>query len=110
MRTTISAIAIAATCCAIGAWAQQAYPTKPVRMVIAFPPGGGTDIVGRIVAQKLSEAWGQQVMPDNRGGDAGQIGTEMVAKAPADGYTMLMGHIAALAILPSLVPKLSYDP
>ena len=79
-------------------------------MVIAFPPGGGTDIVGRIVAQKLSEAFGQQVVPDNRGGAAGQIGTEIVAKAPPDGYTVLMAHIAALAILPSLVPKLPYDP
>jgi tripartite-type tricarboxylate transporter receptor subunit TctC len=93
----------------VGAIAQQ-YPTKSVRMVIAFPPGGGTDIVGRIVAQKLTEAWGQQVMPDNRGGAAGQIGTEIVARAPPDGYTMLMAHIAAIAILPSLVPKLPYDP
>jgi tripartite-type tricarboxylate transporter receptor subunit TctC len=79
-------------------------------MVIAFPPGGGTDIVGRIVAQKLTEAFGQQVLPDNRGGAAGQIGTEAVARAQPDGYTMLMGHVAALSILPSLVPKLSYDP
>ena len=111
MRKTIPAIAVAAALCtAAPVEAQQQYPAKPVRMVIAFPPGGGTDIVGRIVAQKLSEQWGQQVMPDNRGGAAGQIGTEMVARAPPDGYTMLMGHIAALAILPSLVPKLSYDP
>jgi tripartite-type tricarboxylate transporter receptor subunit TctC len=79
-------------------------------MVIGFPPGGGTDIVGRIVAQKLSEAVGQQVLPDNRGGAAGQIGTEIVAKAPPDGYTLLMAHIAAISILPSLVPKLPYDP
>ena len=88
----------------------QQYPVKPIRMVIGFPPGGGTDIVGRIVAQKLTEALGQQVLPDNRGGAAGQIGTEIVAKAPADGYTVLMAHIAALAILPSLLPRLPYDP
>src|SRR5215213_6395658 len=91
------------------AWAQQ-YPTKPIRMVIGFAPGGGTDIVGRILAQKLSEALGQQVLPDNRGGAAGQIGTEIVAKAPPDGYTVLMAHIAAVSILPSLVSKLPYDP
>ena len=92
-----------------GAWAQQ-YPTKPIRMVIGLAPGGGTDIVGRILAQKLTEALGQPILPDNRGGAAGQIGTELVAKAPADGYTVLMGHIAALSILPSLVQKLPYDP
>ena len=92
-----------------GAWGQQ-YPTKPIRMVIGFAPGGGTDIVGRILSQKLAEALGQPVMPDNRGGAAGQIGTDVVAKAPSDGYTVLMGHIAALSILPSLVQKLPYDP
>jgi tripartite-type tricarboxylate transporter receptor subunit TctC len=91
------------------AWAQQ-YPTKPLRMIIGFAPGGGTDIVGRILAQKLAEALGQPVVPDNRGGAAGQIGTDAVAKSPADGYTVLMGHIAALSILPSLVQKLPYDP
>jgi tripartite-type tricarboxylate transporter receptor subunit TctC len=92
-----------------GAAAQQ-YPTKPIRMVIGFAPGGGTDIVGRILAQKLSEVLGQQVLPDNRGGAAGQIGTEIVAKAPPDGHTVLMAHIAAVSILPSLVSKLPYDP
>ena len=102
----------AAVACALaaGAAAAQQYPAKPIRMVIGFPPGGGTDIVGRILAQKLSESLGQQVLPDNRGGAAGQIGTEIVAKAPSDGYTVLMAHIAALSILPSLVPKLPYDP
>src|SRR4051812_44589067 len=104
------ALAVAAGVMTTAVLAQQPYPVKPVRMVIAFPPGGGTDIVGHIVAQKLSEAWGQQVTPDNRGGAAGQIGTDIVAHAPADGYTMLMGHIAALSILPSLVPKLPYEP
>lgn len=87
----------------------QAYPARSIRMVIGFPPGGGTDIVGRIVAQRLSEALGQSVLPDNRGGAAGMIGTEIVAKAPPDGYTVLMAHIAAISILPSLMPKLPYD-
>src|SRR5215210_4139273 len=111
MRKALQVLAISALTLALPlpAPAQQ-YPTKPIRMVIAFVPGGGTDILGRIVAQKLSEAFGQQVAPDNRGGAAGQIGTDIVAKAPPDGYTMLMAHIAALAILPSLVPKLPYEP
>jgi tripartite-type tricarboxylate transporter receptor subunit TctC len=79
-------------------------------MIIGFPPGGGTDIVGRIVGQRLSEALGQQILPDNRGGASGQIGAELAAKAPPDGYTVMMAHIAAISILPSLVPKLPYDP
>lgn len=86
------------------------YPVKPVRMVIGFPPGGGTDIVGRIVALKLGEALGQQVVPDNRGGAAGQIAAEMVARAPPDGHTLMMAHIAAISILPGIVTKLPYDP
>ncbi len=88
----------------------QQYPSKSVRMIIGFPPGGGTDIVGRIVAQKLSEVFGQQVIADNRGGAAGQIAAEFVAKASPDGYTIMMAHIAAISILPSIVAKLPYDP
>jgi tripartite-type tricarboxylate transporter receptor subunit TctC len=90
--------------------AAQTYPVKSVRMIIGFPPGGGTDIVGRIVAQKLSEVLGQQVIVDNRGGAAGQIAAEFVARAPADGYTVMMAHIAAISILPSISAKLPYDP
>src|SRR5688500_7155996 len=103
----ITGATLVAAAAAGGASAQQ-YPTKPIRMVIAFAPGGGTDIIGRILAQKLTETLGQPVLPDNRGGASGQIGTEAVAKAPPDGYTILMAHIAAIAILPSLVPKLPY--
>jgi tripartite-type tricarboxylate transporter receptor subunit TctC len=105
----VTAAIVAAALIPMAASAQQ-YPTRAIRMVIGFPPGGGTDIVGRIVAQKLSESLGQQVLPDNRGGASGQIGTEIVAKAVPDGYTLLMAHIAGLSILPSLVPKLPYDP
>lgn len=90
--------------------AGTAYPLKSVRMVIGFPPGGGTDIVGRIVALKLSEALGQQVIADNRGGAAGQIAAELVARAPPDGHTLMMAHIAAISILPGIVTKLPYDP
>jgi tripartite-type tricarboxylate transporter receptor subunit TctC len=78
-------------------------------MAIGFPPGGGTDIVGRIATQKLSEVLGQQVLPDNRGGASGQIAAEVVAKATPDGYTVMMAHIAAMSILPSLI-NLPYDP
>jgi len=79
-------------------------------MIVPYPPGGGTDIVGRIVAQKLSEALGQQVVVDNRGGATGSIGAELVAKSLPDGYTILMGNIAPNAINVSLQPKLPYDP
>ena len=88
----------------------QSYPSKPIRLIIPFPPGGSTDILGRSLAQKLSEAWGQQVLVDNRGGAGGTIGADLAAKAPADGYTLLMGHIGTLAVNVALYPKLSYDP
>jgi tripartite-type tricarboxylate transporter receptor subunit TctC len=103
---------LAALLCAAvaGGAAAQQYPTKPVRMIIGFPPGGGTDIIGRIVAQRMSEGLKQQILPDNRGGASGQIGAELAAKAPPDGYTIMMAHIAAISILPSLYPKLPYDP
>jgi tripartite-type tricarboxylate transporter receptor subunit TctC len=78
-------------------------------MLIGFAPGGGTDIVGRIVAQKLGEALGHQVIADNRAGASGQLAAELVAKAAPDGYTIMMAHIAAISILPSL-SKLPYDP
>jgi tripartite-type tricarboxylate transporter receptor subunit TctC len=87
----------------------QIYPTKPVRMIVPFPAGGATDIVARLVAQKLSEAWGQQVIVDNRGGAAGTIGSEFAAKAPADGYTILVGTSSTHAIAQSLYAKLPYD-
>jgi tripartite-type tricarboxylate transporter receptor subunit TctC len=93
-----------------GPAAAQQYPAKPIRMIIGFPPGGGTDIVGRIVGQRLSEVLGQQILPDNRGGASGQIAAELAAKAPPDGYTVMMAHIAAISILPALVAKLPYDP
>ncbi len=101
--------ALCLLCAACGNALAQAYPAKPIRMIIGFPPGGGTDIIGRIVAQKLSEAVGQQIIVDNRGGASGQLAAELVAKAAPDGYTIMMVHIAAISILPSLVAKLPYD-
>lgn len=90
--------------------ASTAYPTKPVRMIIPFPPGGASDYVGRTVAHALSELWGQTVVVDNRGGAGATIGTGLVAKAPPDGYTLLMGVNAGVVIAPSVYPELHYDP
>ena len=101
-------LAVAAAAFAGPVLAQQ-YPARPVRMLIGFPPGGGTDIVGRIVAQKLSENLGQQIIVENRGGATGMIAAELTAKAPPDGYTIMMAHIAAFSIMPSLYPKMPYD-
>ena len=89
--------------------AAQSYPAKPVRVVVPFPPGGPTDIVTRLMAPKMAEALGQQVVVENRGGAGGAIGTEMVAKAAPDGYTLVMGTIGGLAVAKSLNPKLGYD-
>ncbi len=102
-----AAVLLAVSVC--GPAAAQQYPAKPIRMIMGFPPGGGTDIVGRIVAQRLSEVIGQQILPDNRGGAAGQIAAELVAKSPPDGYTIMLAHIAAISILPTLYPRLPYD-
>ena len=88
----------------------QGYPNKPVKIIVPFPPGGGTDIGTRIIAQKLSEAWGQSVVVENRGGAAGIVGTEAAAKSAPDGYTIMMGNIGTHAINISLYKKLPYDP
>jgi tripartite-type tricarboxylate transporter receptor subunit TctC len=97
-----------ALACASG-FAQQAYPTKPVRLVVPFPPGGTTDILARAVAQKLTETLGQQVVVDNKPGAGGNIGSDMVAKSPPDGYTLLMGTVGTHAINASLYAKMPYD-
>lgn len=107
LRTIVVMIAAGAVAGTVSA---QQYPARPIRMIVGFPPGGGTDIVGRIVAQKLSEVLRQQIAVDNRGGASGQLAAELTAKAPPDGYTVMMAHIAAVSILPSLFPKLPYDP
>jgi len=102
--------------CALAAFAistlaqAQAYPSRPIRMIVAYPPGGGTDIVGRIVAQKLGETLGQSIVVENRGGASGNIGTEVAAHAVPDGYTVLMGNVAPNAINVSLFKNLPFDP
>lgn len=88
----------------------QSYPSKPLRLIVPFSAGGGTDFFARVVATKLSQILGQQVVVDNRAGAGGIIGTDLVAKAQPDGYTLLMGHTGTLAINPSLYDKLPYDP
>jgi tripartite-type tricarboxylate transporter receptor subunit TctC len=107
---------ILACCCTLLAFsgaapaaAQEDYPSRPIRMVVGFPPGGGTDVMARLIAPKLSEAWGQQVVIDNRTGATGTIGAGIVAKAAPDGYTLLMGHASSNTIAPSLFSKLTYD-
>ncbi len=87
----------------------QTYPAKPVRVVVPFPPGGPTDVVARGIAQKMTEGLGQTVVIENRGGAGGALGTELVAKSPADGYTVLMGTIGGLAVAMSLLPNRGYD-
>ena len=94
----------------IGALAQSAYPAKPIRVVVTFPPGGSTDVVPRIVGQKITERWGQPWVFENRPGAGGQIGVDAVLKSAADGYTILVGPSGAIAVNPSLYKKLSYDP
>ena len=96
--------------CAQAQGAAAAYPARPIRMVVPFTPGGSTDILARSIGQELTRAWGQPVVIDNVPGAGGSLGADKVARAPADGYTLLMGHIGTLAVNPSLYPKLSYDP
>jgi tripartite-type tricarboxylate transporter receptor subunit TctC len=87
----------------------QAYPNHPIRLIVGFSPGGGTDVVARVVGQKVSEALGQQVVIENRPGATGTIAAAAVAKSPADGYTLLVAHVNSNAIAPSVFTKLPYD-
>jgi len=90
------------------AWAQE-YPSRSIRLIAPYPPGGGVDATARIMAQALTGQLGQQVVVENRAGATGRIGTEIVAKAPADGYTLLLGSGAPNAVVPSVTPNLPYD-
>ncbi len=91
------------------AWSQQ-YPTRPVRFIVGFVPGGVADLLARALAQKLTDAWGQQVIVDNRAGGGGVISMQLVGKAAPDGYTLLMGSSTQFSINPALRPNLPYDP
>jgi tripartite-type tricarboxylate transporter receptor subunit TctC len=101
---------VAATLCMAAVALAQTYPAKPVRLVVPFPPGGPADSVARVLAQKLNEALGQQVVVDNRAGATGTIGAGIVAKSPPDGYTLLLGTSNEIAMSPGLFDKLPYDP
>ena len=108
----ISACIAAALTCFIttaGALAQN-YPAKPVRLISPYPPGGGTDASARIIGQALGEQMGQQVVIDSRAGASGRIGVEIASKAPADGYNLVLGNVAPMAILPASGVRLAYDP
>ena len=110
VKTT--AVAVAALLFSPSAWAQSVaanYPNKVVRFICPFPPGGANDLLARLFAQKMTDAYGQQVIVDNRGGAGGIIGAEAGAKAPADGYTITMANLSMLAINPFLYSKLPYD-
>jgi len=101
-------IAIVLSSAALQASAADTYPTKPVRAIITFPPGSATDIIGRVVGQKLTEYWGQTVVADNRGGAGGVIGSQVVAQSAPDGYTLLINSNAHV-VNPSIYAKLPYD-
>jgi tripartite-type tricarboxylate transporter receptor subunit TctC len=103
----VVAVVLAALASAAGA---QNYPNKPVRFIVPFAAGGGSDFVARVVAQKFNEAFGQPLVVDNRGGAGGAIGTELAAKSAPDGYTLLLGSAGPLAIQPGLTARLPYDP
>jgi tripartite-type tricarboxylate transporter receptor subunit TctC len=107
---TVRAKAAAIVLALVAGGAQAAYPDRPIRLVVGFPPGQATDIIARAAAKKLQEVLGQPVIVDNKAGAAGIIGSEIVAKAPPDGYTLLVSSSGPLAINPSLYSKLSYNP
>ena len=110
MKFLKPALLALALLCAAPAAADDAYPARPIRILVGFSPGGGTDIMARIVAPRMSERLGQPIIIENRPGAGGNLATEAVAKAAPDGYTLLMGTIAALAINPSLYKNLPFDP
>ena len=108
MRLSRWICAVAALMCACAACFAQNYPARPLRMILGFAPGGSTDLVARVVGQKMAEAWGQQVVIDNRPGANGMIGADLVAKASPDGYSLLLSSIGPMAINASLY-KMPYD-
>ena len=108
MKLTVLAVTGALACAGIAC--AEDFPVKPVRMIVGFAPGGSTDLVARVVAQKMSEAWGQQVVVDNRPGAVGNIAAETVANAAPDGYTLFVAASAQLAVNPAVFPKLPFDP
>jgi tripartite-type tricarboxylate transporter receptor subunit TctC len=105
----VRGILVAVALCGGAAAAAQDYPNRPIRMLVGFPPGGGVDITARLMAAGMTKVLGQSIVVENRSGAAGNIATEYVAKAPPDGYTILMGNTGSLAINPALYPNIGYD-
>ncbi len=101
---TLGLAVLAGTVCA------QTYPTKAIRVIVPFPPGGTSDIIGRTLGQKLHEAWNQPVIMDNRGGVAGSIGAALAAKSPPDGYTLVVGNVGPIAINNQIYKAVEYEP
>ncbi len=108
--SAVTAVSLLASTALAPSAQAQSYPTKPIHIVVPFPPGGSTDLLARRIGEKLQTALGQPVVVDNKGGAGGTIGSDFVAKAPADGYTLLMGVTGTNAISASLYPSLAYDP
>lgn len=106
MRALLATLSVAF---ALHAYGQDAWPTRPVRMILPFPPGGGTDILGRLIAERLSAGIGQPVVTENRGGAGGNVGAEAAARSAPDGYTIVL-VAPSLAISPTLYSKINYDP
>ena len=110
LQTTLATFATAALALAAGsALAADAYPSKPIKLIVPFPPGGPTDVMGRVVAKLLGDKLKQTVVVENKPGAGGNLGTDAVAKAPADGYTLALTAVSSLAIAPALYPKLPYN-
>src|SRR5471030_485674 len=113
MRIWNVLLAAAAACalqCPLDSAHAQTYPNRPITLVIPFAPGGSTSIVGRVIADKMSQLLGQGIVVDNRAGAGGTFGTKLVAKSDPDGYTILLGYTGSLAIGPSLYKNVGYDP
>ena len=112
MRTLPASLALAFLLAALPITAAhaQTYPTKPVRVIAPFPPGGTSDTIARTLGQKLTEAWGQQIVVDNRSGVGGSLGAAVAAKSPPDGYTLLVGNVGPVAINVSTYRSVGYDP
>jgi tripartite-type tricarboxylate transporter receptor subunit TctC len=110
MRNLIFLVAWLCAAAISGAALAQNYPSKPIRFIAPFPAGGSSDLIARILSQRMTEELGQPVVVDNRPGASGSMGTELCAKAPADGYTIVLGSIAGLAINPHLLEHVGYDP
>jgi tripartite-type tricarboxylate transporter receptor subunit TctC len=109
MRLATAGLALAIAMTPLAAFGQT-YPAKPLRMIVPFPAGGTSDVIGRTLGQKLTEAWGQNVLVDNRSGVAGSIGVAATAKAPPDGYTLVVGNVGPVAVNPSIYKTVGYDP